>query len=62
MKDVKAQANEQAAERAETAAAYLMLSFDNMDNMQDFLSRFNLPEQTQIVKGEELLAMMESIE
>lgn len=62
MKDVKAQANEQAAEKAEQAAAYLMLSFDNMDNMQDFLSRFNLPEQTQIVKGEELLAMMESIE
>lgn len=62
MKDVKAQANEQAAERAEQAAAYLMLSFDNMDNMQDFLSRFNLPEHTQIVKGEELLAMMESIE
>lgn len=62
MKDVKAQANEQAAEKAEQAAAYLMLSFDNMDNMQDFLARFNLPEHTQIVKGEELLSMMEDQE
>lgn len=62
MKDVKAQANEQAAERAEQAAAYLMLSFDSMDNMQDFLSRFNMPEQTQIVKGEELLSMLEDME
>lgn len=62
MKDVKAQANEQAAERAEQAAAYLMVSFDNMDNMQDFLARFNLPEQAQIVKGEELLAMLEEQE
>ena len=62
MKDVKAQANEQAAERAEQASAYLMVSFDNMDNMQDFLARFNLPEQAQIVKGEELLAMLEEQE
>jgi len=62
MKDVKAIANEQAAERAEQAAAYLMLSFDNMDNMQDFLARFNFPEQTQIVKGEELLGMLEDME
>lgn len=62
MKDVKALANEQAAERAEQAAAYLMLSFDNMDNMQDFLSRFNMPEATQIIKGEELLAMLEEQE
>lgn len=62
MKDVKAQANEQAQERAEQAAAYIMLSFDNMDNMQDFLARFNLPEQTQIVKGEELLSMLEEQE
>lgn len=62
MKDVKAQANEQAAEKAEQAAAYLMLSFDNMDNMQDFLARFNLPEHTQIVKGEELLSMLEEQE
>lgn len=61
MKDVKAQANEQAAEKAEQAAAYIMLSFDNMDNMQDFLARFNLPEHTQIVKGEELLAMLEEM-
>lgn len=61
MKDVKAQANEQAAERAETAASYVMLSFDNMDNMQDFLARFNLPEHTQIVKGEELLAMLDEM-
>lgn len=62
MKDVKAQANEQAAEKAEQAAAYLMLSFDNMDNMQDFLARFNLPEHTQIVKGEELCSMLEEQE
>lgn len=62
MKDVKAQASEQAAERAEQAAAYLMVSFDNMDNMQDFLARFNLPEHAQIVKGEELLAMLEEQE
>ena len=62
MKDVKEQANQQAQEKAEQAAAYLMLSFDNMDNMQDFLARFNLPEHTQIVKGEELLSMLEEQE
>ena len=58
MKDVKAQATQQAMERAEQAMAYLMLSFDNMDNMQDFLAVFDMPPQTQIIKGEDLLAML----
>ena len=60
MKDVKAQVQQQAAQRAEQAAAYLMLSFDNMDNMMEFLEIFNLPEQTQIIKGEEFLSMLQS--
>lgn len=62
MKDVKDTASRKAQECAEQAAAYIMVSFDNMDNMQDFLCRFNIPELTQIVKGEELLALLDVME
>ena len=62
MRDVKELSRQQVQERAENAMAYLMLSFNDMDNMQEFLARFNLPEQTQIIKGEDLLTMLEVTE
>ena len=60
MKDVKAQVQQTAERMAEQSAAYIMLSFDNMDNMMEFLDIFNLPEQTQIIKGEEFLSMLQN--
>ena len=59
MKEVKQTVSQQASEKAEQADAYLMLSFDNMDNLQAFLSMFDLPEHTQIVKGEDFMSMLE---
>ena len=62
MKEVKQQVQEQAIQRAQNNAAYLMLSFDNYDNMQDFLSWLDLPADTQIIKGEELATMFQDME
>lgn len=59
MKDVKQTVSQQADARAEQTDAYCMLSFDNMDNLRSFLSMFGLPEQTQIIKGEDFMAMLE---
>ena len=62
MKDVKAQVQEQAMQRAADNAAYIMLSFDNFTNMQDFLAWLDLPADTQIIKGEELATMFQDMD
>ena len=62
MKDVKRIVREQAQERAETLTAYVMLSFDNRENMLDFLDAFGLPQDTYTVKGEEIMAMLNDIQ
>ncbi len=59
MKDVKQTVSQQASDKAEQTDAYLMLSFDNMASLTSFLSMFGLPEQTQIIKGEDFMAMLE---
>ena len=58
MKDVKAQVQQQAAQRAADNSAYIMLSFDNFANMIDFLDMFGFAPDTQIIKGEELATML----
>lgn len=62
MKDVKRQVREQAMERAASLTAYVTLSFDNQENMADFLDAFGLPQGTYVVKGEELMAMLGDME
>lgn len=62
MKEVKEQVREQAIQRAQDNAAYLMLSFDNFANMQDFLAWLDMPADTQIIKGEELATMFQDME
>lgn len=57
MKDVKEQVKQIAAQRAADQSAYVMLSFDNWTNLQDFLLMLDLPAETQIIKGEELATM-----
>lgn len=58
MKEVKAQVQQQAAQRAADHSAYIMLSFDNFANMIDFLDMFGFAPDTQIIKGEELATML----
>jgi len=58
MKDVKAQVQQQAMQRAADNSAYVMLSFDNWTNLQDFLAALDLEPNTQIIKGEELATML----
>ena len=62
MKDVKRQVREQAMERAASLAAYITLSFDNQENKADFLDAFGFPQGTYVVKGEELMAMLNEME
>lgn len=62
MKDVKAQVQQQAMQRAANNTAYIMLSFDNYENMQDFLAWLDLPADTQIIKGEEFATMFQDME
>lgn len=58
MKEVKATAREQGMQRAADQMAYLMLSFDTFQNRQIFLEAFDFSPDTQIIKGEELIALL----
>ena len=55
VKEIKAKQMEQGMEKAEKQMAYLMLSFDDMRNMSDFLETFEYPQNAYIIKGEELM-------
>lgn len=59
MKDVKAQVKEQMEQRADEASSYVMLSFDNSINMMEFFSIFDIDPNAKIIKGEELLALVQ---
>lgn len=59
MKEVKAQVQADAAKKAQDQDAYLMLSFDNAENLSNFLAWLDLPADTQIIKGEELATMFQ---
>lgn len=53
MKEVKQQVKEAAQKSADAMDAYVMLSFDNMDNRNVFLQRFGYPADSKFIKGED---------
>lgn len=53
MKEVKAQVRDAAQQTAGNMDAYLMLSFDNMDNKNRFLQRFGYEADSKFIKGED---------
>lgn len=53
MKEVKAQVKQAAEKTAGDMDAYLMLSFDNIDNKKRFLQRFGYDADMKFVKGED---------
>ena len=62
MKDVKAQVKTQAIENAMNQEAYVMISFDNFKNKEEFMSRFGYPADLKFIKGEEFSTRCEAIE
>ena len=59
MKEVKEQVRQQALKNAGDKSAYVVISFDNYANMQDFLDMFGYSPDTQIIKGEEFATMLQ---
>ena len=59
MKDVKKAVADSGVERAMQQEAYVMLSFDNMDNKAKFLRMFQIPETEKFIKGEVILNNLE---
>lgn len=59
MKDVKQKVADSGVERAMKDEAYVMLSFDNMDNKASFMSKFGKPVTDKFLKGEEIDKMIE---
>ena len=53
MKEVKQQVRENAQKSAEDMDAYVMLSFDNIENRNTFLHRFGFPADSKFIKGED---------
>lgn len=59
MKEVKQQVFQSAANNADNMDAYIVLSFDNLDNRQAFFNLFNLPDNSKFIKGETILNLLE---
>lgn len=59
MKDVKEQVRERAIEEAGSMDAYIMLSFDNLENRKKFFDTFGLPDNSKFIKGETILNLLE---
>jgi len=59
MKDVKAQVREGAVEEAGKMDAYIVLSFDNLENRQAFFDIFGLPADSKFIKGETVLNLLD---
>lgn len=59
MKDVKQKVADSGVERAMQAEAYVMLSFDNMENKASFMRKFGKPVTDKFLKGEEIDKMIE---
>lgn len=60
MKDVKQAVANAGVEKAMQAEAYVMLSFDNMENKAAFMRKFGLPETDKFVKGEVIDKQLEA--
>lgn len=55
MQQVKLEVKAKAAEKALDCEAYVMLSFDNIDNKEQFMRTFGFIETDKVIKGEMLM-------
>jgi hypothetical protein len=61
MQQVKKEVNTKAAEKALEAESYVMLSFDNIENKERFMSTFGFIETDKVIKGEMLMKVAKRI-
>ena len=61
MQQVKKEVNTKAAEKALEAESYVMLSFDNVENKERFMSTFGFIETDKVIKGEMLMKVAKRI-
>lgn len=61
MRQVKLDVKTKAAEKALECEAYVMLSFDNIDNKESFLRTFGFIETDKVIKGESLMKVARHI-
>ncbi len=61
MKEVKQQVREAATKTAGDMDAYVMLSFDNIENRNTFLQRFGFAPDSKYIKGEDFDMRCEAI-
>ena len=59
MKEVKEQVKQDAIQKASQMDAYLVLSFDNLDNMSQFCDILGLPMDSKYIKGETILSLLD---
>ena len=59
MKDVKEQVKQGAIEEVGKMDAYVVLSFDNLDNRQQFLDIFGLSADSKFIKGETIMSLLD---
>jgi len=61
-KEIKAEVNKAAQEKAQDMEAYVMLSFDSYEAKAEFMERFGYDESEKFIKGECFSEMVERIE
>ena len=61
MKEVKQQVREAAQQTANNLDAYILLSFDNIENKNTFLQRFGYASESKYIKGEDFDMRCEAI-
>lgn len=61
MKEVKQQVREASQKTADNMDAYIMLSFDNIENKNTFLQRFGFAPNSKYIKGEDFDMRCEAI-
>lgn len=61
MKEVKQQVREASQKTADNMDAYIMLSFDNIENKNTFLQRFGFAPDSKYIKGEDFDMRCEAI-
>lgn len=59
MKEVKEQVKQNAMEEAGKMDAYIVLSFDNLENRQEFFDLLGLPADSKFIKGETVLNLLD---
>ena len=62
MKEVKEQVKQAAQQNAGDMDAYVMLSFDNIDNKNRFLQRFGYSSDSKFIKGEDFDMRCEAVD